>query len=287
MKSTDVQDELAEGFEPTALPPIGPDGGLELEPQRAAPLHPPRLCEQGPCRNYHRFQIELDAAKPMAVRDASGKVTPAAEGRAHAETHHYCYPSPGIELKLGGLPIFSCNRWDPITPHEARDNEARIKGWFESQKGREYTAELEAFRLEQSRIAAEEAAGADEATADLAEMPTGMCELKLEIRNPVGVNLVATLSFAWDETLTAVLEAALCEAVYTEKTVAHLEVPVSGCACQQCIPGRDLHASYKIYRFTPNMRLNRPLDPTHTISQVGLISGDVVIFDYQPPKENP
>lgn len=31
----------------------------------------------------------------------------------HVETHHYCYPSMGIEMPLGSLPVVDCNLWDP------------------------------------------------------------------------------------------------------------------------------------------------------------------------------
>lgn len=290
MKSVDVQDELAEGFEPTALPPVAPDGGLELPPLRAAPRHPPRLCEQGPCVNYHQFKIELDSAKPIPMRDAAGKFTPQAEGRSHEETHHYCYPSPGIELKLGSLPIIHCNRWEPTSASDLRNNDVRIKGWLESPAGRTYVAELAAFRQEQDRIALEEAVATDEAAKDLASMPASSCDLKLEIRNPAGVKMVGTVAFTWDTKLAEVAIAALMDAEYVEKTHVHIDGEVlASCECQACIPGRDVKSNYTIYRFTPNVKLIKlikKLDPNATISQVGLISGDVVIFDYQPPKEN-
>lgn len=32
----------------------------------------------------------------------------------HIRVTHYCYPSPGIEMPLGALPVVRCNRWDPM-----------------------------------------------------------------------------------------------------------------------------------------------------------------------------
>src|SRR5262245_21225174 len=134
MRSNDVQDELAEGFEPTALPPVSPDGGLELPPMREAPRQPPRLCEAGPCRNYHTFKIQLDAQKPMAVGGQDGELE-APEATDHAETHHYCYPAVGIESKLGSLPVIQCNRWSPVSALERRETEHVLDSWLTSADG--------------------------------------------------------------------------------------------------------------------------------------------------------
>ena len=61
MRRNDVQDELQEGFEIGPLPAVGPDGAPDIPPLRDIPPPRPRLCEAGPCRNYHQFVIQLDA----------------------------------------------------------------------------------------------------------------------------------------------------------------------------------------------------------------------------------
>ncbi len=112
MRSRDVRDELQDGVDSAPLPPMGQDGGPALEP--AAPIQdpPPRLCEAGPCRHYHRFAVQLDAANPMAER-RDGKLIHHARV-FHVTTNHYCYPDVGIETNLGSLPVLECNRWVPI-----------------------------------------------------------------------------------------------------------------------------------------------------------------------------
>lgn len=93
---------------------MGPDGAPALDPVRPLPADPPRLCNAGPCRHYHQFQIQLDAQNPMDERKPDGSVVH--HGRVfHVQTHHYCYPDVGIETELGALPVLACNRWVPIT----------------------------------------------------------------------------------------------------------------------------------------------------------------------------
>lgn len=134
MRTNDVQDELAEGFEVGPLPPMGPDGAPALEPAKPLAQDPPRLCEAGPCRNYHTFQIQLDAQNPMAEKRPDGKIVQ--HGRVfHTEQHHYCYPNVGIESNLGSLPVLSCNRWVPLTgllqrvSSVRRAYDARMAAW--------------------------------------------------------------------------------------------------------------------------------------------------------------
>lgn len=64
----------------------------------------------GPCRHYHRLEIQADAERPRAQRLPNGEVyTPPAEH--HTQVSHYCYPDVGIEMTLGGTPVVACNRW--------------------------------------------------------------------------------------------------------------------------------------------------------------------------------
>lgn len=106
MKSRRAADSLGDGFEPAALPAPGPDG--LIDPSSLAvgppPEAPPRICEYGPCRRYHTFEIVMDAAKPLDGSDP---------GPVHVERQHYCYPTAGVETDLGNTPVVSCNRYAP------------------------------------------------------------------------------------------------------------------------------------------------------------------------------
>lgn len=115
----DVQDSLQEGFEI-------PKGMPEMKPVATATPPRPRLCAAGPCAHYHRFQIQLAAADPgqIAVAAPVPATTPSVrqEGEGqfytpprvfHIQEHHYCYPTTGVEMELGDLPVLECNRWSP------------------------------------------------------------------------------------------------------------------------------------------------------------------------------
>ena len=91
---------------------MAPDGGLELEPAEPLDDPPPRLCEAGPCRHYHRMAVQMDAQNPMAERRDGQLVRHARV--FHTTVSHYCYPDVGIETNLGSLPVLECNRWVPI-----------------------------------------------------------------------------------------------------------------------------------------------------------------------------
>ncbi len=91
---------------------MGRDGAPMLEPHGSIAVPPPRLCEVGPCRHYHRMVVQLDAQDPMTQRGSDGSVID--HGRSfHVETHHYCYPEVGIETHLGAS-VLDCNRWIPV-----------------------------------------------------------------------------------------------------------------------------------------------------------------------------
>jgi hypothetical protein len=157
MRRIDVQDELKEGFEVSPLPAVGPDGAPSLPPLRTIAPPRPRLCEAGPCRNYHRFEIQIEAADPRArtVPVALPEGTPGAQAvpggtvyqapaAFHVETHHYCYPTPGVEMPLGALPVIQCNRWDPYLPTGdlVHENQRAYAG---SAAGLRYEAEVRAW----------------------------------------------------------------------------------------------------------------------------------------------
>lgn len=282
MVSNDVQDELAEGFTPTPLPPVAPDGGLELPKMREAPRHPPRLCEQGPCRHYHTFKIQLDAQKPMAVRKDDGTVEQP-EAPDHEETHHYCYPDVGIESKLGGLPVIQCNRWSPIPLEQRKIDELRVEAWLATDEGKQYIAELDAYGAERERIARELADASEAAAEDLAAMPVGTCELVLEIDRggAVGPTLMPS-AFTWDATLQDVRDR-----FFSSEFV---KMPTDEYGAYRII---CVHASGHavLIRPAPDHHPPGSVDLTTTISQAGLSSGDRLLFtrdtNVPPNKEHP
>lgn len=156
-KHRSLQDDLAEEFEPSPLP-IGRDGAPVLEPMREDRKPYPRLCEAGPCVHYHRMETQFDAAAPIAERvEEGGKLVGISRGSPfHTKVHHYCYPEVGIETDLGGLPVVTCNRWEPLS----RSNERRLEDlrdeWRESPAGQAHQAELDAWKADQERASADE-----------------------------------------------------------------------------------------------------------------------------------
>lgn len=148
MKRIVAQDELAEGFEPGPLPPIGPDGAVHIPPLKKLPvLELPRLCEAGPCVHYHTFTLQLDAARPIADRVGEGGVL---EGDApaqpfHTQVHHYCYPTVGIETELGALPVLTCNLWEPRDPDGENNRRHAEDRWFATPQGQAYLQKRQAW----------------------------------------------------------------------------------------------------------------------------------------------
>lgn len=263
----DVQDELADGFEPSPLPPVAPDGSLELPPLREPPRYPPRLCEQGPCRHYHTFKIQLDAQKPLAVKGEDGQME-VPEAPNHEEQHHYCYPDVGIESKLGSLPVISCSRWAPMMPHELAISDARIHGFLQSDAGKKFEAELVAYHAEQDRIQADAVAAATTAADDLANMPAATVRLKFEIRDERGVFQPPGGEFLWGATFREVRECIMGGFALTQPK-GNVVNPFD---------------DYEVLHWTPTSQRRLELD--QTIAQAGLSAGDVVMFNRQPRKES-
>jgi hypothetical protein len=131
MKTQDPSQDLQDGVD------LARD--IRPEPQRnLAPPHP-RLCEAGPCRNYHRLENQIDDGSTLSAPSF------------HIQVTHYCYPSPGIEMPLGALPVVRCNRWDPIVG-ETRAGIRRLL-FDNSVRGAEYAAEVKAWEDAQRDVA--------------------------------------------------------------------------------------------------------------------------------------
>ncbi len=169
MRRQDVQDELQEGFEVGPVPGVGPDGAPELPPMRAAPPPRPRLCEAGPCQNYHRLEIQIDAEDPRAQTvpvslPGVSRAVPVPGGSVyqapaafHTETHHYCYPAVGIEMVLGSLPVVRCNRWSPMVAGEWDPKETAREHFAVSPDGVRYQREVAAWEAARAAELAEAA----------------------------------------------------------------------------------------------------------------------------------
>lgn len=116
--ATSLADRAAEDFTPAPLPPLDADGGVVLTPARTLPVvDRPSICTVGPCSRYHRMVTSFDAATAL---DGSSN------GNAR-QTVHFCYPSPGVhvELDLGDVAVYECNRWSPIPHAELEKDESQ------------------------------------------------------------------------------------------------------------------------------------------------------------------
>lgn len=135
MQRSTLTSRFLSGFQPSQMPPRGPDGLIPAGPPSKLPvIDPPTLCEAGPCRHYHRVVSEMDVQQALDGTDA-----PVREQITRA-----CYPSPGIELELGETPVFQCSRWEPDMSEESRLNEQR-KAFMKTPLGKQFAEDVAAF----------------------------------------------------------------------------------------------------------------------------------------------
>lgn len=136
---------------------------------------PPSLCAAGPCKHYHRFRTQLEAQPPLALpakRARELEVLPAAAPGFHAETHHYCYPTPGVEMNLGATPVLECSLYEPVHAVERKRLEAARHNFLVTPQGRQFEGELAAWRAALIADAEADEDAAAQAAADLQNMPT-------------------------------------------------------------------------------------------------------------------
>lgn len=147
MKQHQLQDDLQDGFEPSDLPPIGPDGAPALQPIAGASLPRPSLCAAGPCVNYHTFSFQLDVTRSLGERVLDGgKIEGASSGMPfHVRRMHYCYPAVGVESDLGDLPIIECSRWRPVDPAERAALESARDTYLASEDGKAFKTAVDAW----------------------------------------------------------------------------------------------------------------------------------------------
>lgn len=169
MKTLAPRDSLQDGFDLTDGPPVGPDGMPAPLPQASRTPPYPTLCAAGPCRHYHRLEIQVEAQDPKGVMHAvqvpdgtprTERVTGGTLYRPlpvfHTAVHHYCYPDVGIENVLDA-PVVSCNRHEPRgsgTYQSSLDYPAMVRAW-ETARAAEQAEADEAERLIQESLANE------------------------------------------------------------------------------------------------------------------------------------
>lgn len=202
MRTTDPPGALQEGVELAPPPPIGPDGSPQFEARRAPIPSRPRLCEAGPCRHYHRLEIQMDAENPRAqkvpvrlsvlqpgMEAAPDGTVYRAPAVYHTAVEHYCYPDLGIEMSLGAMPVVQCNRWQPlVVDAQGLDRvlvtHAHKMEFWKSPEGQQYVQAVDAWEtareleakeaLEAERLIAESLAAQQELARldDLADQYT-------------------------------------------------------------------------------------------------------------------
>jgi|SRR5262245_8057400 len=159
MTTQDPTQELQDGVD------LADDAKATGAPRTSQPF--PRVCEAGPCRHYHRLEIQLDAAEPMATVGSDG-VLHQDPPPFYVQTSHYCYPSPGIEMTLGALPVVRCNRWDPIGA-EANVVQRRRLAFLQTTEGCEYRSRISAWTAAQPQSDVQTVV--DEIASQLKETP--------------------------------------------------------------------------------------------------------------------
>ncbi len=149
MKTRNIQSELADGFDVGAMPAPAADGTMSGPPRALRAPTAPRLCELGPCRNYHRLVTQTEG---QTYQDGTESL--------NTQTSHSCYPSSGIEVELGAVPILECNRWAPSDVRDSANTMvARIRrSVLDSTEGQRFTNELFAWHnlREKQNLALEE-----------------------------------------------------------------------------------------------------------------------------------
>ena len=185
MKTLRPNDALAEGWEPSPPPHIGPDG-LAIGPPSVDSVPPyPSLCEAGPCQHLHRFEIQVDAASPLAQRvpivlPDGPRVETTPGGKVyqplpvfHTRVERYCYPSTGIELELKSASMVRCNRFTPVGGYEEyqRQRKPTPNNPTGASRSQVYVAKVKAWKDARAKEA-QEAADIEQEIAEMKERNT-------------------------------------------------------------------------------------------------------------------
>ncbi len=182
MKTLRPNDALADGWEPSPPPHIGPDG-LAIGPPSVESVEPyPSLCEAGPCQHFHRFEIQVEATSPLAQQVPIEipdwpRVETTPVGKVyrplpvfHTRVERYCYPSTGIELELGSASMVRCNRFKPPESwhQQRRSTDDNLTG---ASRAAVYVAKVKAWKDARAKEA-QEAADIEQEIAEMKENNT-------------------------------------------------------------------------------------------------------------------
>ncbi len=126
-------------FEPGPLPAIAPDGGFVPSagpiglPAAIPPAHPDSfICLRGPCRYYWQLETFLESGNPketwdpeIGLKDEHGEPI-----RMPRQITRTCLAHPGTTQELTEDTVFSCNRFDPLSPREVKGRQKRIEKYL-------------------------------------------------------------------------------------------------------------------------------------------------------------
>jgi len=145
----------------------------------------PSLCEAGPCQHLHRFEIQVDAASPLAQRvpielPDGPRVETTPGGKVyqplpvfHTRVERYCYPSTGIELELKSASMVRCNRFTPVGGYEEyqRQRKPTPNNPTGASRSQVYVAKVKAWKDARAKEA-QEAADIEQEIAEMKERNT-------------------------------------------------------------------------------------------------------------------
>ena len=110
---------------PNMTPMMGPVGSSPAVPA-ATPDH--FVCLRGPCRHYWQLETFMASGNPamtwdpeVGLKDEDGKPI-----RVPRQINRSCLVHPGTETELTEDSVYSCSRWDPLSPREVRARQKRI-----------------------------------------------------------------------------------------------------------------------------------------------------------------
>lgn len=102
----------------------GPVGMAPSVPA-ATPEH--FMCLRGPCRHYWQLETFFASGNPKETWDAEDglKNEDGTPVRMPRQISRSCLAQPGMETELTDDNVYDCNRWDPMTPRELRQQAKR------------------------------------------------------------------------------------------------------------------------------------------------------------------
>jgi hypothetical protein len=119
------------------LPAIAPDGGFMPGPLGVPPSVPAAtpadfVCLRGPCRHYWQLETFMASGNPSDTWGEGGlvDVETGKPLRIPRQINRSCLAHPGTETELTEDCVYSCNKWDPLTPRELKARGKRQTKYF-------------------------------------------------------------------------------------------------------------------------------------------------------------